>query len=66
MTLAEPDVDDGAEEDDELLVPELLVPEDELVLPESSELACEDDDPDAGRARRAPTRWTCCARRWAG
>jgi hypothetical protein len=45
VTLAEPEVDDGAEEDDELLVPELLVPEDEL-LPESSEPAFEDDDPE--------------------
>jgi hypothetical protein len=50
VTLAEPDVDDGAEEDDELLVPELLVPEDEPLAPESSELACEDDDPDVDLA----------------
>jgi hypothetical protein len=49
VTLAPPELADGAEEeddDDELLVPELPVPDDELVPPESSELACEDDDPD--------------------
>jgi len=52
VALAEPELDDGAEEDDwipddELLVPEdeLLVPEDEL-LPELPEAVLEDDDPE--------------------
>ena len=59
MTLAEPELADGAEEDelpvpaevllpDKLLVPEdeLLVPDDELPAPDFPELECAEDDPD--------------------
>ena len=44
MALAEPEADDGADEDD-WLPDELLVPEDEL-LPELPEVVPEDDDPE--------------------
>ena len=44
MALAEPEADDGADEDD-WIPDELLVPEDEL-LPELPEVVPEDDDPE--------------------
>ena len=67
MALADPELDDGAEEDG-WIVPddELPVPEDEL-LPELAEAVFEDDDPEVDvRRLGALTRWPRCARSWAG
>lgn len=44
MALAEPELDEGAEEDDP------IDPADELLLPEPPEAACDDDDPDVDPA----------------
>ena len=53
MALAEPELDDGAEEDDWIPDDELLVPEDEL-LPELPEAVFEDDDPEVDVADLVP------------
>ena len=53
MALAEPEVDDGAEEDDWIPEDELLVPEDEL-LAELPEVEFEDDDPEVDVAGLVP------------
>ncbi len=51
MALAEPELDEGAEEGDPIVPDdELLVPGDELLLPEPPEAACDDDDPDVDPA----------------
>ena len=58
MALGEPELDDGAEEDDriapdeELLVPddELLLPDDELLVPELPEGECDEEEPEVDLA----------------
>lgn len=58
MALAEPELDDGAEEDDriepdeELLVPddELLLRDDELLVPGPPEVACDEEEPEVDLA----------------
>ena len=45
MALAEPEADDGAEEDDRIPDDELLVPEDELLAAEPARGRCAEDDP---------------------
>lgn len=47
MAWAEPELDDGAEEDDPLVPDdEPLVPDEELLVPEPPEVACVADDPE--------------------
>jgi hypothetical protein len=58
VALGEPELDDGAEEDDriapdeELLVPddELLLPDDELLVPELPEVECDEEEPEVDLA----------------
>jgi hypothetical protein len=46
VALAEPELDDGAEEDDRIAPDEeLLVPDDELLVPELPEVECGEEDP---------------------
>jgi hypothetical protein len=58
VALAEPELDDGAEEDDwiepgeELLVPDdgLLLRDDELLVPDPPEVACDEEEPEVDLA----------------
>jgi hypothetical protein len=65
VALAEPELDDGAEEDDRIAPDEeLLVPDDELLLPEVPEVECDEEEPEVdlaavlavelGRAKASP------------
>jgi hypothetical protein len=51
VALAEPELDDGAEEDDRIAPDEeLLVPDDELLLPEVPEVECDEEEPEVDLA----------------
>jgi hypothetical protein len=65
VALAEPELEDGAEEDDRIAPDEeLLVPDDELLLPEVPEVECDEEEPEVdlaavlavelGRAKASP------------